>query len=133
MFKKASLSILVVLISCFNFVVLANPISPRLLYTSSANSDLTITANTANCKSVVTGYMGQTTKIEVEQILEKETSTNNWVEVKTWTTTVYSYKISFTNEKSKLSSGKYRVTTIAKVYVGDNFEQTTTHSTETVV
>jgi hypothetical protein len=74
--------------------------------------------------------LGETTKIVIEQVLEKEVSPDNWDEVDSWTNTVNSYRSSFTNTKTGLSSGTYRVTTISKVYVGESFEQITTYSAE---
>ncbi len=41
------------------------------------------------------------------------------------------YKSSLTNAKSGLSNGTYRVKTVARVYVGENFEQNTVYSIKT--
>lgn len=131
MFKRIGVVLLVVLMICCSCItVFASTLTPRYMYTSSIRSSLTISGNTATCTSEVKGYLGETTKIVIEQVLEKEVSPGNWDEVDSWTNTVNSYRSSFTNTKTGLSSGTYRVTTISKVYVGESFEQITTYSSE---
>ncbi len=131
MFKRIAVVLLTILmICCFCTMVFASTLTPRYMYTSSIRSSLTISGNTATCTSEVKGYLGETTKIVIEQVLEKEVSPDNWDEVDSWTNTVNSYRSSFTNTKTGLASGTYRVTTISKVYVGESFEQITTYSSE---
>ncbi len=121
------------LICCFCTTSFANSITPRYTNIASIYSNLTISGNTATCNSDIRGYRGETTKIEVEQILEKEVTQGNWEEVDSWTQTVNNYKTSFTNTKSNLSKGTYRVITITKVYVGTQFEQATAYSDEKTI
>lgn len=131
MFKRIAVVLLTIfIICCFCTMVFAGTLTPRYMYTSSIRSSLTISGSTATCTSEVKGYLGETTKIVIEQVLEKEVSPDNWDEVDSWTNTVNSYRSSFTNTKTGLSSGTYRVTTISKVYVGESFEQITTYSAE---
>ena len=86
MFKRIAVVLLTILmICCFCTMVFASTLTPRYMYTSSIRSSLTISGNTATCTSEVKGYLGETTKIVIEQVLEKEVSPDNWDEVDSWT------------------------------------------------
>ena len=126
--KMMSVIMVLLLLSCFFITVLAGSVTPRYMYTSSILSDLTISGSTATCISEVKGHLGETTKIRIEQVLEKETSPGNWEEVDSWINVVNNYRSSLTNAKSGLSNGTYRVKTVARVYVVENFEQNTVYS-----
>ncbi len=111
----------------------AENIVPFTLYTESATSTLTISGAKATCISKATGYSGETTKIVIEQILQKKTSSGTWNEVTSWSETDTGYIGSATNTKSSLSSGTYRLKTVFTVYAGSNYEVLTKYSTEKTV
>lgn len=90
-------------------------------YTDYLRSELSISNKTATCKSVVIGLPSLTTEIKITQTLEMK-SGSVWLAAKTWEHTYYSWYATFVNSKSSLSSGTYRVRTMAKVYSGTNYE-----------
>ena len=79
------------------------------------------------------GYSGETTKIVMEQTLQKKTSSGGWSEVASWSETDTGYIGSATNTKSSLSSGTYRLKTVFTVYAGSDYEVLTKYSTEKTV
>ena len=97
-----------------------NGISPCYLYTKSISSQLIITSKTAYCSSEIIGQIGTTTKIVVNQVLQKK-SGSQWNKVIKWSKTVNSNVCHFSNTAS-VSSGTYRVKTVAKVYKGTKYE-----------
>ena len=94
----------------------------RYQYTRSCRSSLSISGNTATCVSIVKGYSGETTKIEVTQRFEKLLSSGWWYGTQSWNQTYYNWYALFENTKSVSESGTYQVRTIAKVYAGSNYE-----------
>lgn len=90
-------------------------------YTASLTSTLSISNKTASCKSVVRGISNIATKVIVTQTLQKKNG-NSWNNVISWTKTFNSWYAIYTTTKSSLSSGTYRLRTIAKVYSGNNYE-----------
>lgn len=104
-------------------------VSPCYLYTNQAYSNLSISGGVASCKSTVYGISGTTTKIVVTQTLQKK-SGNSWIEVTNWSKTFNSWYCSYPNSYSPISSGTYRVKTVAKVYKGTSYETITVYSTE---
>ncbi len=113
-------------------VNLDETVSPMYNYTSSVDSQLTITSKTATCKSIITGISGTTTKIEITQRLQKKNG-DSWTNVQSWTKTVTTYVAVFTNTKSSLASGTYRTRTIAKVYKGTAYETIYKNSTTVTI
>ncbi|MDE6678117.1 MAG: hypothetical protein K2K02_03655 [Ruminococcus sp.] len=105
------------------------PDSPAYSYTRECSSDLSISGTTATCKSSVIGYYNKTTKIVIKQTLQKKNSSDKWEDVCSWSDTIYSFKGSLTNTKSSLSSGTYRLKTVATVYAGTEHETITKYST----
>ncbi|MDE6425565.1 MAG: hypothetical protein K2K89_05460 [Ruminococcus sp.] len=105
------------------------PDSPAYSYISDCSSNLSISGTTATCKSSVTGYYDKTTKIVITQTLQKKNSSDKWEDVCSWNDTIYSFKGSLTNTKSSLSSGTYRLKTVATVYAGTEHETITKYST----
>lgn len=103
-----------------------------LKYTSYCTSGIGITGTTALCDSSVVGYSGETTKIYIEQTLQRR-GTYGWVNEQTWTSTTNSYYASLTNYKYNLISGTYRVKSFVKVYSGTDYETITTYSSESTV
>ena len=90
------------------------PATPNWDLAISAGSDLYIDGTTATCISTITGG-SSVTSITIEQTLQKEGFL--WIYSKyddgsVWTTTVNKKGTSFTNEKSGLESGKYRVKSV---------------------
>lgn len=116
-------------VSCFSGIVCAEGITPRYVYTNDCESTLTISGSTATCKSEATGYYGETTKVVIEQTLQKyNNSTGKWTSVATWSETDTGYFGTATNTKSGLSSGSYRLKSVFSVYAGVNYEQITVYS-----
>lgn len=98
-------------------------------HADSVYSTLSISSKKATCKSVVDGKSG-VTKIYVTQILQKKTSSNGWTDHSIWYRTEYSSSLTFKNTSGTLSSGTYRVKSIADVYIGTSCETITTYSPE---
>lgn len=96
---------------------------------SEANSTLSISSRKATCTSYIKGKPG-VTKIYVTQILQKKTSSNGWTDHSIWYRTEYSSSLTFKNTSGTLSSGTYRVKSIADVYMGTSCETITTYSPE---
>lgn len=109
--------------------VVIPPNAPAYSYTNDCTSELSISGTTATCKSSVTGYYNQTTKIVIKQTLQKKNSSGTWDDVCSWSDTIYNYQGSLTNTKSSLSSGTYRLKTVATVYAGTEHETITKYST----
>lgn len=135
--KLISLVISLALIACIPLNAFAVPetqsndnseIAPCYLYTNGISSILGISGTTATCTSTVTGYSQLATKIQITKTLEKKNG-SSWDTKATWVDTFYSFSCSFTNTKKYLSSGTYRVKTVAKVYNGDKYETVTAYST----
>ena len=89
-------------------------------YTNSISSDMSISNNTASCKSVVRGFSGLATKIIITQTLQQSFDGYSWYYVDSWNKTFYSWYAIYTTSKSSLSSGTYRLKTVAKVYSGND-------------
>lgn len=111
------------------------PDAPQYSYISLCNSTLTISGNTATCKTSVTGNYNETTKIVITQTLQKQNSSGIWSDVSgtSWTTTIYNYVGSATNTKSGLSSGTYRLKSAIKVYVGNSYEPIVLYSQQKTI
>lgn len=123
------LLVAVIAISCFSAAAYAAGVTPRYAYTSCCSSTLFISGKTATCESDATGYYGETTKIVIDQTLQKyNNSTGKWTSVATWSETDYAFIGTATNTKSGLSSGSYRLKTVFSVYAGVNYEQITVYS-----
>lgn len=105
-----------------------NGISPCYLYTTSLSSQLLISGKTAICISDINGFTGVATKIVVTQVLQKK-SGSKWNMVIKWSKTVNSSFCNFSNTAS-VSSGTYRVKTVAKVYKGTKYETIKHYSTK---
>lgn len=105
-----------------------NGISPCYLYSSEIRSTLVFSGKTANCMSYIRGIPGITTKIVVTQVLQKK-SGSEWTKVKKWSKTVSASVCNFSNTAS-VSSGTYRVKTVAKVYKGSSYETIKVFSTK---
>ena len=135
MLKKlvSVICVIVVSVMCFGMIASAENIMPFTLYTNSASSTLTVSGKTATCKSTAVGYANVTTKIVMEQTLQKKTSSGDWSEVVSWSETDTGYKGSATNTKSSLSSGTYRLKTVFTVYAGNDYEVLTKYSAEKTV
>ena len=96
-------------------------------YTANITSVMSISNNTASCKSNVRGFSGLATKVVVTQTLQKK-SGNSWTNVTSWSKTFNSWLAIYTTTKSSLSSGTYRLKTVAKVYSGNSYETITVYS-----
>ncbi|MBQ8966958.1 hypothetical protein [Ruminococcus sp.] len=96
-------------------------------YTDKISSDMSISNNTATCKSVVRGDTSLATKIVITQTLQKKNG-NSWTNVTSWSKTFNTWYAMYSNSKSSLNSGTYRLKTVAKVYSGNNYETITVYS-----
>lgn len=132
-----SLMIAVVMIMCLSVTAFAldeeppvpiEPIEPYL-YTKKITSYLNISSNIATCVSEVIGYPSQVTKIEITQTLQETFSGNSWYYIAGWSKTYYSSTAVYSNTKSPIGSGHYRVKTEAKVYNGSSYETIISYST----
>lgn len=96
--------------------------APRYAYTTSVTSTLSVSSNTAYCKSTLRGD-STVTKIEAVQYLEKKNGTK-WQTVSggTWNDSANSRYLTVSNSKSGLSSGTYRVRAVFTVYSGTSYE-----------
>lgn len=121
----------VISISAFAFVsvsaateldtVITETVQPRYAYVNSISTDLYISNGKATCTSTIKG-MSSVTKIEATQYLEKKTLLGGWKEVDHWDKTVNGDYLYMCNSKDNLSSGTYRVRTVATVYSGTDYE-----------
>lgn len=132
MMKKFLAFVCVAVVALFFGItrVSAETVSPRSLYTDSCTSVLTISGSTATCVSRAEGYSGTTTKIVIDQTLQKKSFFGSWNEVASWSETDTGYHGYASNTKSSLSGGTYRLKTVFTVYAGSNSEEITVYSTE---
>ena len=107
------------------------PTEPEIIeeyqYTSSISNDLYISNNKATCKSTVFGFSGIATKVEITQTLQKK-SGSSWNFYTSWVKNYYTWYGMLQTTKSGLSSGTYRLKTVAKVYKGNSYETITVYS-----
>ncbi|MBR1823171.1 MAG: hypothetical protein IJ779_02935, partial [Ruminococcus sp.] len=96
-------------------------------YTASLVSTLSISNKAATCNSMVRGMSNLATKVVVTQTLQKK-SGSTWNYVTSWSKTFNSWLAMYSNSKSSLSSGTYRLKTVAKVYSGNSYETITIYS-----
>lgn len=138
--KLFSLFVTVVIMLCLSVSAFALeetpvpeiPVEPYM-YTQYISSDLNISSQKATCISEVIGYPSQVTKIEITQTLQETFGGISWYYVDSWNRTYYSTTAVFTNTKSPISSGNYRVKTEAKVYNGSSYETIISYSTTVTV
>lgn len=103
-------------------------ISPCYSYIYSVGSGLTISNGDAICVTTIKGVNGVATKITVTQTLQKK-SGSSWVDVWSWTNTVYDYSYLYKNYHYPLTKGTtYRVKSYVKVYSGSNYESIYSYS-----
>ena len=130
--KMIVVALVVLTFSNINTIAYAEPTIDEVVieeyqYTSRLSSDISISNNTASCKSSVYGFSGLATKVVVTQTLQKK-SGNSWAYVTSWRKTFNSWLAIYTTSKSSLSSGTYRLKTVAKVYSGNSYETITVYS-----
>ena len=92
-------------------------------------SALTISNSTATCRSVFWGS-ADVSKVKVEQHLQKK-SWFTWSNVSSFSTTITGKNASFTNTKSSLSSGSYRLKSVFTVTMSDGQTETVTVYSDT--
>lgn len=102
---------------------------PHLDNTQTCLSELKISGGQATCSSVIRGYSGKTTRIIINQTLQKK-SGSRWVTVKAWSSTVRGYFGSVKKKKSGLSRNTYRLKTTGIIYSGKKSESVTKFSDE---
>ena len=122
--KVISTIISVVIVLCLSLTAFAEPelqtpsdddISVCYLYTDKISGTLSISNKAATCKIVIT------------QTLQKKNG-SSWNKYSSWTKTFNSWYAIYSNSKESLSSGTYRVKTVAKVYNGSAYETITIYS-----
>ena len=121
-FKRILASVLTVacLFTCFattasaknaSAYAIGDTASPQYSIATSVSSDLYISGTKAECISQGSGL--DTVQITIVQTLQEYSGWFwIWDDVATWTKTINSSSTSFTNTKSGLSSGKYRVKSV---------------------
>ncbi len=109
------------------------PDSPAYSYARDCSSTLSISGTTVTCESSVTGYYNETTKIVINQTLQKKNSSGDWNDVCSWSNTINSFKGSVTNTKSSLSNGTYRLKTVFTVYAENSNETIYSYSLEKTI
>lgn len=102
-------------------------LTEEYVYTRQISNYLSITDNTASCLSTVVGYYNVTTKIRIEQTLQKKNG-SSWSDKVFFTNTYNTNVAIYSTQKSGLASGTYRLKTVAKVYSGDDYETVTKYS-----
>ena len=132
------LSLLVItlpIISTNTFVTatVSAEISLDYLNNRNFNSDLMISNRKATCYSFGKGYDGETTKIIMDQTLQKKTSSGSWSKVAAWSSTVRGYKAEVRKYQDNLSAGTYRLMTVFTVYSGNKSETITKYSSSVTV
>ena len=101
--------------------------------TNYCSSDLSLSGTTVTCKSNVVGVGGKTTKIVINQILQKKTSSGSWSNYKSANTTVNAATGSLSKTYTGLSKGTYRLSTSATTYAGNQREVVTSYSSTKTV
>lgn len=139
--KRRMFSLLTALVMIFAFGMTAyaessqdDTIMPdRYNYTDSIWSILSISNNTATCKSIVTGKSSLVTKIEITQSLEELLPSGWWYRHQSWSKTFYDWYAIYTTTGTIPYSGTYHVRTVAKVYAGSNYETIAIYSNNVTV
>lgn len=139
--KAVILSLMLTLMACVvpiqanaadldNIVV--GEIAPAYIDVNVATSILSISGTTATCKSQV--KCTNATSITVSQCLYK-VSGDTLIPVPDaqWSTVKKSTSVTFTNTKSGLGSGTYRLETVFTVYVGRVSESVTVYSNDVTI
>ena len=93
------------------------------------SSSLTISNNTATCRSKFYGT-SNISRVKVTQSLQKK-SWFTWSNVSSFSTTITGKNASFTNTKSSLSSGSYRLKSVFTVTMSDGQTETVTVYSDT--
>lgn len=96
-------------------------------------SDLSISGVTAKCDSTAMGYGGKTTKIVINQILQKKTSTGKWSNYGSTNKTVDASRCTLSKTYDCLPKGTYRLSTTATIYSGKTREVVTRYSSTRTV
>ena len=99
------------------------------MYTHNITSTLNISSGKATCTSQVLGIPSFVTKIEITQTLQETFGGVSWYYIDSWSKTYYSTTAVYSNTKSPIGSGNYRVKTEAKVYCGSSYETIISYST----
>lgn len=134
--KKLIVVFMAAAMACISlsFVAFASyDVSPAYDIATSALSELSISGTIASCRSY--SYSSTATKIKVEQTLQKK-SFLFWNDVSNaaWTKTVNTRVIDFTNSKSNLSSGTYRLMSVFTLTNSNGeIETITVYSNEKII
>lgn len=99
-----------------------NYVSDFIMYSDNYSNSLSFSGNTATCVSYVSGYINVTSKIIIEQFLEKRVSLINWCIIEHWSKQINHYTGFLNNKKHNIDSGTYRLTTVFRVFSGTNYE-----------
>lgn len=129
MFKKI-VAVLLVAVMCFSLLAItvsAQGISTCDISSAAKQSILSISGTTATCKSSYEGAV-YVKSVKIVQSLQKESLFWTWSTVGgEWTKTSTNVaSVSFTNTKSGLASGTYRVKSVFTVTLNDGTSETVT-------
>lgn len=103
-------------------------ITPMWAYTSTASSELYASGHNVTLVSDIEGF-DNVTKIAVNQYLERyDTATSSWRPVKSWSSAKSASYYTVYNYHTVLYDAKYRLKTVAYVYVGTTFDSITAYS-----
>lgn len=106
--------------------------APCYEYTNRITTTLSISNGEVSCRTTVYGISGTTTKIVVNQYLEKKNG-SSWDKVKSWTDTFNSWWCNDVNTYTLTESGTYRLRSVATVYCGSKSEDVDITSVEKTV
>lgn len=101
---------------------------PMYEYTYSVLPSLSISGEKAACTTVVSGYSGTTTKIQIKMTLQKR-FLFWWNEEESWSSTTNGYSATL-YKTAAVDSGTYRVKAEITVYSGSKSETITQYSAE---
>lgn len=102
-------------------------VSPNSTIVVYCTSSLSISGSTATCTSSVLGT-SSVTKIYVTQALQKANSSGGWTNVNHWNDWVYGNAGTVKHTQSGITSGTYRVLTVATFYAGSTTERASSTS-----
>ena len=109
--SKRIITVILCLSMLFSFccAVNASSVQPRYSYCSNAKAELSVSGETAICRSTCNGYADLTYSITIEMTLQKKTLWW-WSDVTTWSKTVNGINAVLSGTEN-IGSGTYRVKT----------------------
>lgn len=133
---KKVISLILVLALCMTFSLAVSAQAAELYTVDSRvrTSKLTISSTTATCKSYYNDQSGDTSKVVIEQSLEKQSLLLFWsTYAGEWTQTTNGSVATLTNKVYDLPSGTYRVKTVFTVTIDGTTQSITAYSDKATV